>query len=64
MIPVPTMLELVKAGPVALLCAGVWYEVHEMRCSVAELNTRIAVLVDRDHRDTGSHVPASDPVPR
>lgn len=58
---VPTLLELVKAGPLAMLAAGVWYEVHETRVSIAELNASIAVLLDRAHRDTGSDVPTPHP---
>jgi hypothetical protein len=57
----PTLVELVKAGPVALLAAGVWYEVHEMRCSLAELSASIAVLLDRSGRDTSSNVSTPDP---
>lgn len=43
----PTVAELVKAGPVALLAVLVWIEVHEMRVAVERLGQAIAVLVDR-----------------
>lgn len=43
----PTVAELVKAGPVAVLAVGVWLEVHEMRLAVEQLSIAIAVLVDR-----------------
>jgi len=43
----PTLAELLKAGPVALLAVLVWIEVHEMRVAVERLGTAIAVLVDR-----------------
>lgn len=47
MIPGLTLAELFKAGPVAVLAVGVWYEVHEMRASVTELAASVAVLLDR-----------------
>ena len=47
----PTLAALLKAGPLALLAAGVWWEVHLMRESVSELNACIAVLIDRQERD-------------
>ena len=43
----PTVAELVKAGPVAVLAVLVWLEVHEMRVAVEQLGQAIAVLVDR-----------------
>jgi len=43
----PTLAELVKAGPVAVLAVLVWIEVHEMRVAMEKLGTAIAVLVDR-----------------
>lgn len=43
----PTLAELVKAGPVAIMAIGVWLEVHEMRLAVEQLGIAIAVLVDR-----------------
>ena len=43
----PTVAELVKAGPVAVLAVLVWLEVHEMRVAVEKLGQAIAVLVDR-----------------
>jgi len=43
----PTLAELVKAGPVAVLAVLVWLEVHEMRLAVEQLGQAIAVLVDR-----------------
>ena len=44
---VPTLAELLKAGPVAILAVLVWIEVHEMRIAVERLGQAIAVLVDR-----------------
>jgi hypothetical protein len=46
-IPGITLAELFKAGPVALLACGVWYEVHEMRASFQQLGAAVAVLLDR-----------------
>jgi hypothetical protein len=43
----PTVAELLKAGPVAILAVLVWIEVHEMRIAVERLGQAIAVLVDR-----------------
>lgn len=43
----PTLAELLKAGPVAILAVLVWIEVHEMRVAVERLGQAIAVLVDR-----------------
>jgi len=46
----PTFAEVWKAGPVALLAAGVWWEVHLMRESISALNASVAVLIDRQDR--------------
>lgn len=42
-----SLVELFKAGPVALLACGVWYEVHEMRTAMSDLTATVAVLLDR-----------------
>jgi hypothetical protein len=59
MIPGISLVELFKAGPVALLACGVWYEVHEMRASVTQLAASVAVLLDRADCHATSPAPAT-----
>ena len=64
MIPAIPVLELLKAGPVAVLAVGVWYEVHEMRTAVTDLTASVAVLMDRADCSTPAHHVAPVEPPR
>jgi len=48
--PWPTIVDLFKAGPVAILAAGVWWEVVQVRRTLEQLTASVAVLSDRAKR--------------